>query len=240
MGRLRAERSTAKRTSLVTTLWVTAITLPTSTLPYCTCSDSIRAGSKSRAANALRSITARPSGKSSLESEFRNKIHRRQQRPQRGRAAIEAARATAEYANHAEAGRDNFSISFPRGSRIPRFNSCDGHAPVSIFATREQIGLLQCKGAETQRVPDNCRLCVFATDLGLGRHTLKPPKPNIARPRDDFMAIPRDKTCGSRRRRSYRQSEQSARCWCNWSACSSSADRSTLRCGFANCHGSWA
>ena len=30
--------------------------------------------------------------------------------------AIEAARATAEYAKYAEAGRENFSISFPRGS----------------------------------------------------------------------------------------------------------------------------
>ena len=34
--------------------------------------------------------------------------------------AIEAARATAEYAKYAEAGRENLSISFPRASRISR------------------------------------------------------------------------------------------------------------------------
>src|SRR5213593_330357 len=60
---------------------------------------------------------------------------------QRGRAATETARATAEYAEYAEAGREKASV--PRVSRILRFNRCGGRAPVQIFAVREEVGLLQ-------------------------------------------------------------------------------------------------
>src|SRR6266487_3961507 len=62
--------------------------------------------------------------------------------------ATEVARVTAEYAKYAEAGSEPLSISFPRISRIPRFNPCDDRASVQIFAAREQIGLLQCKEFE--------------------------------------------------------------------------------------------
>jgi len=40
---------------------------------------------------------------------------------QRGRAAIETAKATAEHAKYAEAGRETVSGSFPRVPRISRF-----------------------------------------------------------------------------------------------------------------------
>src|SRR3989442_13045802 len=42
--------------------------------------------------------------------------------------ATEVARVTAEYAKFAEAGSEPLFISFPRISRIPRFNPCDDRA----------------------------------------------------------------------------------------------------------------
>jgi hypothetical protein len=47
---------------------------------------------------------------------------------------------TAEYAEYAEAGREYAFLSFPRISRIPRFNPFDDRASVQIFAACEQIG----------------------------------------------------------------------------------------------------
>jgi hypothetical protein len=67
------------------------------------------------------------------------------QRMQRGGAATVAARATAEYAEYAKAGRESLSISFPRIWRIPRFDPCGGCAPSQFFLAGEQIGLLHCR-----------------------------------------------------------------------------------------------
>src|SRR3989454_10894050 len=68
----------------------------------------------------------------------------------RSTAATEAARVTAEYAKYAEAGTEPLSISFPRISRIPRFNPCDDRAAVQIFDACEQIGLLQSSPAQPE------------------------------------------------------------------------------------------
>ena len=53
---------------------------------------------------------------------MQNRRNNNHERTQRGRAATEAARATAEYAKYARAGREPLFIPFPRIWRIPRFN----------------------------------------------------------------------------------------------------------------------
>jgi hypothetical protein len=71
------------------------------------------------------------------------------QRTQRGKAATEAAGATAKYGKYAEKERLFFSLR--RNSGKPRFKRWDGGGPVQTFAAREQIRLVQGRSAGLRR-----------------------------------------------------------------------------------------
>ena len=75
----------------------------------------------------------------------------KQQGTQRGKAATVAARATAEYAEYAEAGRETLSIPFQRIRRIPRFDRCGSCCPDPILRGRQANWAIALQ--RTQRAP---------------------------------------------------------------------------------------